>query len=179
MSRLKKLYDEQLRGEVFKEMKYSNIMQTPKIKKVVLNISLSEALKNIKVLENAANDLTAIGGQKPVMRRAKKSIAGFKLREGSMIGVSVTLRGEKMYCFLDRLINTALPRSRDFRGVSGKAFDKGGNFNLGLKEQTIFPELDYDKIDKARGMNITVCISGNSVEGSRLLLTKMNMPFIK
>jgi len=177
MSRLKDLYEKKFKNELKKELAYKNVMDVVKLEKIVVNISQSEAIKNIKVLENAAADLTKITGQKPIITRAKKSIASFKLREGMPIGCCVTLRRERMYEFLDRLINVALPRTRDFRGVSSKSFDGNGNYNVGLKEQIIFPEIKYDKVDKIRGLNVTVCTTAKNDEHARNLLKLFNMPF--
>ena len=161
------------------EFGYTNVNQVPKVEKVVLNMGLGEALQNPKVIEGAQADLTAITGQKPVVTKARKSIATFKLREGNSIGCRVTLRGNQMYEFLERLIHIALPRVRDFRGISRKAFDGHGNYSLGVKEQIIFPEIDYDKVDKVRGLNITVVTSAQTDDESRALLTHMGMPFRK
>jgi large subunit ribosomal protein L5 len=154
-------------------------MQVPRVEKVVINMGVGEAVQNAKVLDGAVEDLTLISGQKPVITRAKKSIAGFKVREGMPIGVKVTLRGERMYHFLDKLINVALPRVRDFRGVSPKSFDGRGNYTLGLKEQLIFPEISYDKVDKVRGMDVVIVTTANSDEEARELLSLMGMPFRK
>jgi large subunit ribosomal protein L5 len=154
-------------------------MQVPRIEKVVINMGVGEAVQNPKALDGAVEDLTLISGQKPVITRAKKSIAGFKVREGMPIGAKVTLRGERMYHFLDKLINVALPRVRDFRGVSPKSFDGRGNYNLGLKEQLIFPEISYDKVDKVRGMDVVIVTSAKTDEEARELLTLMGMPFRK
>ena len=162
-----------------KELEIKNVMQTPKIEKVVLNIGQGIAVQNIKILEGAVRDLTAISGQKPVMTRAKKSIAGFKLREEQPIGCAVTLRGARMYEFLDRMINVAVPRIRDFRGFSAKAFDGRGNYTLGFKEQIVFPEIDYDQIDKLRGLDITITTSANNDEEGRALLNAFNFPLKK
>ena len=160
-----------------KEFKYSNIMQVPRIVKVVVNIGVGEAIDNAKALDGAVDDLTKIVGQKPVITKAKKSIATFKLREGRAIGVKVTLRGERMWALLDRLINVALPRTRDFRGISGDGFDGRGNYTLGLREQLIFPEIEYDKIDKVRGMEITIVTTAKTDEEGRRLLRLLGMPF--
>jgi large subunit ribosomal protein L5 len=160
-----------------KKFQYKNIMQVPKVDRVILNIGAGEAVQNPKALDGAVNDLTMISGQKPVITRAKKSIAGFKLREGMAIGCKVTLRGERMYDFLDKLINLALPRVRDFRGVSPQAFDGRGNYSLGIKEQTIFPEIDYDKIDKIRGLEVVIVTTAKTDEEARELLRSMGMPF--
>ncbi|MNI58296.1 50S ribosomal protein L5 [compost metagenome] len=154
-------------------------MQVPKIEKVVINMGVGDAVSNSKVLDSAVNDLQLISGQKPVITRAKKSIAGFKLRENMPIGVKVTLRGERMYYFLDKLFNVTLPRVRDFHGVSNKAFDGRGNYTLGLKEQLIFPEIEYDKVDKVRGMDIVIVTTAKTDEESRELLTQLGMPFVK
>jgi large subunit ribosomal protein L5 len=158
---------------------YSSVMQAPKIEKIVINMGVGEAVTNSKVLDTAVEELTAIAGQKPVITRAKKSIAGFKLREGMPIGSKVTLRGERMYDFLDKLISVSLPRVRDFRGVSKKSFDGRGNYTLGVKEQLIFPEIDYDKVNKVRGMDIVIVTTANTDEEARELLTQVGMPFQK
>lgn len=174
---------EKYRGEIIKAMMdefgYTNVNQVPKVEKVVLNMGLGEALQNPKVVDGAQNDLRAITGQKPIVTKARKSIAGFKLREGNNIGCCVTLRGDRMYEFLERLIHVALPRVRDFRGISRKAFDGHGNYSLGVKEQIIFPEIDYDKVDKVRGLNITVVTSAGTDDESRSLLSHLGMPFRK
>jgi large subunit ribosomal protein L5 len=162
-----------------KAFQYKNFMQVPRITKIVLNIGLGEAMDNPKALEAAMGDLTTITGQKPVMTKARVSIANFKLREGRIIGTKVTLRGDKMWAFLDRLINTALPRWRDFRGVSPDAFDGRGNYTLGLREQLIFPEIEYDKIDKVRGMEVTIVTTAKSDDHARLMLQLLGMPFKK
>jgi len=164
---------------MMQEFKYKSSMQVPRVQKVVVNIGLGEAIQNIKLLESAAVELGSITGQKAVVTRAKKSIAAFKLREGMPIGCMVTLRRDRMYYFLDKLLNVVLPRVRDFRGVSEKAFDGRGNYTLGIKEQIIFPEIDYDKIDKVKGMNITIVTSAPSDEEGRFLLKLMGMPFRK
>ncbi len=161
------------------ELNLGNVMQVPKLKKVVINIGQGEAVQSVKILEAAVVDLTKIAGQKPVMTKAKKSIAAFKLREGMPIGCSVTLRGARMYEFLDRLINVAIPRIRDFRGFSPKAFDGNGNYTLGIKEQIVFPEIDYDKVDKVRGLGITIVTSGKNDNEAKALLDKFNFPFRK
>jgi len=158
---------------------YRNIMEVPKIQKVVVNIGLGEAMGNSKALDAAITDMTTITGQKPIQTKARKSIANFKLREGVIIGVKVTLRGDRMWAFLDRLLNVALPRVRDFRGVSGDAFDGRGNYTLGLKDQLIFPEIEYDKIDKLRGMEITVVTTAKNDEHARAMLRFLGMPFRK
>ncbi|HOV30594.1 MAG TPA: 50S ribosomal protein L5 [Anaerolineaceae bacterium] len=179
MNRLKEQYKNEIAPALFKELGLDNVMQTPRIEKVVVNIGVGEALDNPKALEAAVNDLTIITGQKPVVTAAKKAISNFKLREGRQIGVKVTLRGEKMWAFLDRLINIALPRVRDFRGVSAEAFDGRGNYTLGLQEQLIFPEIQYDKIDKVRGMEVSIVTTAKDDEQARLLLSKFGMPFRK
>ena len=162
-----------------REFSYSNVMQIPRLRKVVLNVGCGEAIDNPKALEATVGDVTAIAGQKPVVTKAKKSVANFKLREGKEIGVTVTLRGERMWSFLDRLMNVALPRVRDFRGVSPDAFDGRGNYTLGLKEQLIFPEIQYDKIDKVRGFEVTIVTSAQNDQEGRRLLQLMGMPFQK
>ncbi|MEY4480254.1 MAG: hypothetical protein RLZZ267_932 [Bacillota bacterium] len=164
---------------LIQKFNYTTVMQVPKIEKVVINIGMGEAVSNSKVLDSAVEELQLITGQKPVITKAKKSIAGFKLREGMPIGVKVTLRGERMYYFLDKLFNVALPRVRDFRGVSTKAFDGRGNYTLGLKEQLIFPEIEYDKVDKTRGMDIVIVTTAKSDEEARELLVQLGMPFAK
>jgi large subunit ribosomal protein L5 len=164
---------------LMQKFNYTSVMQVPKVEKVVINMGVGDAVSNSKVLDTAVEELQLIAGQKPVVTKAKKSIAGFKLREGMPIGTKVTLRGERMYHFLDKLFNVALPRVRDFRGVSAKAFDGRGNYTLGLKEQLIFPEIEYDKIDKIRGMDIVIVTTAKSDEESRELLTQMGMPFAK
>ena len=174
---LKNRYSDQIVPQLVQEFGYSNIMQVPRVKKIVVNIGAGEALQNPKALDAAVRDLTIITGQKPVITRAKKSIATFKLREGNAIGVKVTLRGPRMWDFQERLMRVALPRTRDFRGVPRDAFDGRGNYTLGLKEQLIFPEIDYDKIDKVRGMEITIVTSAPSDQEARRLLTLMGMPF--
>jgi len=177
--RLKNKYKDEIVQQLMTEFGYKNVNQVPKLEKVVLNMGLGEALQNPKVLEGAQADLAAITGQKPVVTKARKSIATFKLREGNSIGCRVTLRGNQMYEFLERLINIALPRVRDFRGISRKAFDGHGNYSLGIKEQIIFPEIDYDKVDKVRGLNITVVTTANTDDESRALLSHLGMPFRK
>jgi large subunit ribosomal protein L5 len=164
---------------LMQKFNYSTVMQVPKIEKVVINMGVGEAVSNSKVLDVAVDELQQIVGQKPVITRAKKSIAGFKLRENMPIGVKVTLRGERMYYFLDKLFNISLPRVRDFRGVSTKAFDGRGNYTLGLKEQLIFPEIEYDRIDKVRGMDVVIVTTAKTDEEARELLTQMGMPFAK
>lgn len=178
-ARLKERYKNEVAPALVQKFNYSSVMQVPKIEKVVINMGVGEAVSNSKVLDAAVNDLQLIAGQKPVITRAKKSIAGFKLRENMPIGVKVTLRGERMYYFLDKLFNVTLPRVRDFHGVSNKAFDGRGNYTLGLKEQLIFPEIEYDKVDKVRGMDIVIVTTANTDEESRELLTGLGMPFVK
>lgn len=177
MARLYDQYKSEIMPKLMEKFQYKNIMQVPRIERVVVNIGVGEAIQNPKALDGAVNDLTIISGQKPVVTKAKKSIAGFKLREGMPIGCKVTLRGERMYNFLDKLINLALPRVRDFRGVSPQAFDGRGNYSLGIKEQTIFPEIEYDKIDKIRGMEVVVVTTAKTDEEARELLKHMGMPF--
>ncbi len=177
MARLKKKYVEEVAPALLKHFGYKNVMQLPKIEKVVVNMGLGEAVQNPKIIDTAMADMATITGQKPVVTRAKKSIAAFKIREGMPIGIKVTLRGEMMWDFLDRLINMALPRVRDFRGVSNKAFDGRGNYTLGLKEQLIFPEIDYDKVDKIRGMDVVIVTTAPTDEEGRQLLKFLGMPF--
>ncbi len=177
MGALKEFYYNDCVPALKEEFGYTNIMQVPKLEKIVLNMGLGEAVQNPKIVEGAAQELTRIAGQKAVVTNAKKSIAGFKLREGMPIGCRVTLRGEKMYDFFSKLVNVALPRVRDFRGVSPKAFDGRGNFSLGVKEQIIFPEIDYDKIDKIKGLNISIVTSAPSNAEGQSLLKLMGMPF--
>lgn len=179
MSRLHEQYSNQIKDAMMKKFEYSNIMQVPKLEKIVINMCVGEAKENKKVLESAVADLEKIAGQKAVVTRAKKSVANFKLREGMPIGCKVTLRGERMYEFADRLINLALPRVRDFRGVNQNSFDGRGNYALGIKEQLIFPEIEYDKVDKVRGMDIIFVTTANTDEEARELLTLFGMPFKK
>ena len=179
MSQLQSLYSEQVAPQLKKKFSYNNVHQIPKLKKIVLNMGLGEAIHNIKIIDSAVEELMTISGQRPVITRARKSIAAFKLREGMPIGCMVTLRGQRMYDFFEKLVNVALPRVRDFRGISPKAFDGAGNYSLGIKEQIIFPEIDYDKIDKIKGMNISIVTSATSDEEGRELLTLMGMPFRK
>jgi large subunit ribosomal protein L5 len=174
--RLLKVYKDSV-ADLQKELDLKNVMQIPKITKVVINISQGQAVQNVKILEAATRDLTEIAGQKPMMTKAKKSIAGFKLREGMPIGCAVTLRGERMYEFLDRLINIAIPRIRDFRGYSTKGFDGRGNYSLGIKEHIVFPEIDYDKVDTIRGVGITIVTSATNDPQGKQLLSKFNFPF--
>lgn len=177
MSQLKTYYNESVVPKLKDKFNYKNPMQIPKITKVVLNMGLGEAIHNIKIIDSAVEELKQISGQQPVVTRAKKSIAAFKLREGMPIGCMVTLRQNRMYDFLNKLINVALPRVRDFRGISGKAFDGVGNYSLGIKEQLIFPEIDYDKIDKIKGLNISIVTSAKSNEEGKELLKLLGMPF--
>ena len=177
--RLKKVYKDTIAPELFKELGYTSVMQIPAIKKVVVSMGVGEALTNKKLLDAAVTDLTQITGQHAVMTKAKKSIANFKLREGQEVGVMVTLRGNTMYEFLDRLINVALPRVKDFRGIKATGFDGHGNFSLGITEQIIFPEIDFDKIVKIAGMNISIVTSARTDAEAKALLTKFNMPFRK
>ena len=179
MSRLKDLYMDEIREQMMKKFGYKNIMQVPKLDKIVVNMGIGEARENEKILEAAARDMATITGQKPVITKAKKSIANFKIREGMPIGCKVTLRGDRMYEFLDRLVNLALPRVRDFRGVNPNSFDGRGNYALGIKEQLIFPEIEYDKIDKVRGMDIIFTTTANTDEEARELLRLFNMPFAR
>ena len=178
-ARLKKLYDEEVVGKLRSEFEISNPMAVPRIEKIVLNMGMGEATQNIKLIDSAMEELTAIAGQKPVVRRARKSIASFKLREGQPIGVSVTLRREKMWEFLDRLIHIALPRVRDFRGVSKRAFDGRGNYTLGIRDHLIFLEVDYQKVEKTRGVNVTIVTTAKDDEQARFLLREIGMPFAK
>jgi len=173
------LYNTEVVPALRKAFDFKNIMQVPRVEKVVVNIGVGEALDNPKALEAAVSDLTIITGQKPVMSKARKSIANFKLREGRLIGTKVTLRGDRMWAFLDRLMNTALPRVRDFRGVSANAFDGRGNYTLGLHDQLIFPEIEYDKIDKLRGMEVTIVTTAKNDDQARMLLRLLGMPFNK
>lgn len=179
MSRYKELYNTEIVEAMTKKFGYKNVMEVPKLNKIVINMAVGEAKENAKVLENAAGDMATIAGQKPVYTKAKKSIANFKLREGMPIGCKVTLRGEKMYEFMDRLVNLALPRVRDFRGVNPNSFDGRGNYALGIKEQLIFPEIEYDKVDKVRGMDIIFVTTAKTDEEARELLAQFNMPFAK
>ena len=175
--RLKAQYEETIRQKLQEEFGYANVMQIPRVEKVVVNVGLGEATTNPKLLERAMEELGQITGQKPIMRRAKKSVSNFKLREGQPIGCSVTLRGLRQWEFLDRLLNVALPRVRDFSGVSPKAFDGRGNYTLGVREQTIFPEVDYDKVEKVTGMNVTLVTTANTDAEAKSLLTHLGVPF--
>lgn len=177
MARLKDKYVDEVAKAMMEKFGYENVMEIPKVEKVILNMGVGEAVGNPKVLDAAVNDMTIIAGQKPVVTRAKKSIAAFKIREGMPIGAKVTLRGERMYQFLDKLLNVALPRVRDFRGVSPRSFDGRGNYTMGIKEQLIFPEIEYDKVDKIRGMDIIIVTTANTDEEARELLRLMGMPF--
>ncbi|MBR5290782.1 MAG: 50S ribosomal protein L5 [Erysipelotrichaceae bacterium] len=179
MNRLQEKYKNTVVANLTKQFNYTTVMQCPKIEKVVINIGVGEAISNPKVLEEAVAELTQIAGQKPVVTRAKKSIANFKLREGMPIGCKVTLRGERMYEFLDKLFNITLPRVRDFHGVSNTAFDGRGNYTLGVKEQIIFPEIQYDKVNKLRGMDIVIVTTANTNEEAKALLKELGMPFAK
>jgi large subunit ribosomal protein L5 len=172
-------YNKEVAPALFKQFGFKNVMQVPRIEKVVVNIGVGEALDNAKALEAAVGDLATVTGQKPVTTKARKSIANFKLREGRLIGAKVTLRGERMWAFIDRLLNIALPRVRDFRGVSANAFDGRGNYTLGIKDQLVFPEIEYDKIDKLRGMEVTIVTSARNDEEARALLQMLGMPFGK
>jgi large subunit ribosomal protein L5 len=174
---MKEYYEKTVVPTLQEKFKYRNGMQVPKIQKIVLNMGMGEAIHNIKVLDSAVEELTAIAGQRPIVTRAKKSIAAFKLRTGMPVGCMVTLRKQRMYDFLDKLVNIALPRVRDFRGVSGKAMDGRGNYSLGIKEQIIFPEIDYDKIDKIKGMNISIVTTAPTDEEGKELLKQLGMPF--
>ena len=178
-ARLKDKFLNDITPALIQKLNYSTVMQVPKVEKVVINLGLGEAVANSKILDSAVKELELITGQKPVVTKAKKSIAGFKLREGMSIGAKVTLRGDRMYYFLDKLFNVALPRVRDFRGVSNKSFDGRGNYTLGLKEQLIFPEIEYDKVDKVRGMDVVIVTTAKSDEESLELLTQLGMPFVK
>ncbi|MCE1225943.1 MAG: 50S ribosomal protein L5 [Geobacteraceae bacterium] len=177
MARLKDVYQNEVVQKLRTEFNYKNIMEVPRIEKVVINMGLGEAIQNVKILDSAASELGKITGQKAVITKAKKSIASFKLREGMPIGCMVTLRRDRMYEFLDRLMNVALARVRDFKGVSGKAFDGQGNYTLGIKEQLIFPEINYDEIDKIKGLNVTIVTSAKNDEEGKALLKHMGMPF--
>lgn len=177
MPRLKDKYNSEVRPALMERFQYQNVLQAPRLNKVVINMGVGEAKENAKVLDAAVNDMTLISGQRPVITKARRSVASFKLREGMSIGCKVTLRGERMYDFLDKLFNVALPRVRDFRGVSPKAFDGRGNYTLGLREQLIFPEINYDQVDKVRGMDIVIVTTADTDEEARELLREMGMPF--
>ena len=177
MARLRDFYKERIIPEMMKEFNYKNVLQVPRLEKIVVNMGMGEAIANPKIIDSAVDEIRAITGQHPIVTKARKSIAQFKLREGMRIGVKVTLRGPTMYEFLDRVINVALPRVRDFKGVSSKAFDGRGNYSLGLKEEIIFPEIDFDKVEKIKGMNITFVSTARTDEEGRSLLTHFGMPF--
>lgn len=177
--RMKDRFLNEITPALMQKFNYTTVMQVPKVEKIVINMGVGEAVSNSKVLDVAVEDMRLISGQKPIITRSKKSIAGFKLRENMPIGVKVTLRGERMYYFLDKLLNVTLPRVRDFRGVSNKAFDGRGNYTLGLKEQLIFPEIEYDKVDKVRGMDVVIVTTAKTDEEARELLTQLGMPFTK
>ena len=179
MNRLKEKYIKEVTPSLVEKFNYSSVMQTPKVDKIVINMGVGDAVSNAKNLDKAVEELALITGQKPLITKAKKSIAGFRLREGMPIGAKVTLRGERMYEFLDKLVTVSLPRVRDFNGVSKKAFDGRGNYTLGIKEQLIFPEVDYDLVDKVRGMDIVIVTTANTDEESRELLAQLGMPFQK
>ena len=179
MTRLQKHFDEVVRKQLTEKFSYTNPMQVPRLTKIVINMGVGEASQDKKKIEGAVDNLTSIAGQKPVITKSRKAIANFKLRENQIVGCSVTLRKQRMYEFLDRLVNIAMPRIRDFRGVSGKSFDGAGNYNMGLKEQIVFPEINYDKIDKVRGMNITICTTAKTDEEARALLEGFDVPFQK
>ena len=179
MARLKETYKNEIMGAMTAKFGYKNQMQVPKIEKIVINMGVGEARDNAKVLENAVGDMEKISGQKPIITKAKNSVANFKIREGMAIGCKTPIRGEKMYEFLDRLVNISLPRVRDFRGVSATAFDGRGNYALGIKEQLIFPEIEYDKVDKVRGMDVIIVTTAETDEEARELLTQFGMPFQK
>ncbi len=179
MNRLKERYNEEIRSLLVEKFDYTSIMQAPRIEKIVVNMGVGDAIDNTKVLDDAFDELTRLTGQKPVITKAKKSIANFKLREGMPIGCKVTLRGEKMYDFLDKVVSIALPRVRDFQGVSPKAFDGRGNYTLGVKEQLIFPEIDYDKVNRVRGMDIVIVTTAQTDLEAKELLTQFGMPFRK
>lgn len=178
-TRLQEKYKDAIVPALMQKFNYKSVMQVPRIEKIVVNMGVGEAVNNPKILDSAVRDLTLIAGQKPVVTRAKKSIAGFRLREGMPIGCKVTLRGERMFQFLDKLFNVSLPRVRDFRGISSKAFDGRGNYTLGVKEQLIFPEINYDQVDSIRGMDIVIVTTANTDEEARELLTQMGAPFSK
>lgn len=177
MARLKEVYNKEIVPQLIKEFNYKNIMEVPRLEKVVINMGLGEAIQNIKILDSAAVELASICGQKPVITKAKKSIASFKLRQGMPIGCMVTLRKSTMYEFLDRLMNVALPRVRDFKGVSGTAFDGRGNYSIGIKEQLIFPEISYEKVEKVKGLNVTIVTTSKTDEECKALLRLLGMPF--
>ncbi|WP_428910400.1 50S ribosomal protein L5 [Niallia sp. Krafla_26] len=179
MNRLREKYTKEITPALVSKFNYKSVMQVPKVEKIVVNMGVGDAVQNAKALDSAVEELATITGQKPLVTRAKKSIAGFRLREGMPIGAKVTLRGERMYEFLDKLVSISLPRVRDFRGVSKKSFDGRGNYTLGVREQLIFPEIDYDKVSKVRGMDIVIVTTANTDEEARELLTQIGMPFQK
>ena len=179
MNRLKEKYTKEITPSLMEKFEYTSVMQVPKVEKIVINMGVGDAVANAKNLDKAVEELTLISGQKPIINLAKKSIAAFRLREGMAIGTKVTLRGERMYEFLDKLVTVSLPRVRDFRGISNRSFDGRGNYTLGVKEQLIFPEIDYDRVDKVRGMDIVIVTTANTDEESRELLTQLGMPFQK
>lgn len=179
MNRLRERYENEIKKDLMTKFGYKSVMQVPKIEKIVVNIGIGDAVSNVKLIDESVAELAAITGQKPVITKAKKSIAGFKLREGMPIGTKVTLRGEKMYEFLDKLVSVSLPRVRDFRGVSADSFDGRGNYTLGIKEQLIFPEINFDKVNKTRGMDIVIVTTANTNEEAKELLTLVGMPFKK
>ncbi len=179
MNRLKEKYTKEITPSLVEKFNYTSVMEVPKVEKIVINMGVGDAVANAKNLEKAVEELTLISGQKPIINLAKKSIAAFRLREGMAIGTKVTLRGERMYEFLDKLVTVSLPRVRDFRGISSRSFDGRGNYTLGVKEQLIFPEIDYDRVDKVRGMDIVIVTTANTDEESRELLTQLGMPFQK
>lgn len=179
MNRLKEKYNKEVVPALIEKFEYKSVMQAPKVEKIVVNMGVGEAVSNAKALDKAVEELQIITGQKPLITKAKKSIAGFRLREGMPIGAKVTLRGERMYDFLDKLVNVSLPRVRDFHGVSAKSFDGRGNYTLGVREQLIFPEIDYDKVDRVRGLDVVIVTTSNTDEEARELLTQFGMPFAK
>ena len=179
MNRLKEKYTKEITPSLMEKFEYTSVMQVPKVEKIVINMGVGDAVANAKNLDKAVEELTLISGQKPIINLTKKSIAAFRLREGMAIGTKVTLRGERMYEFLDKLVTVSLPRVRDFRGISSRSFDGRGNYTLGVKEQLIFPEIDYDRVDKVRGMDIVIVTTANTDEESRELLTQLGMPFQK
>lgn len=179
MNRLQEKYQKNVKSSLMKQFNYASVMQTPKVEKIIVNVGVGDAINNSKALDDAVEELSIITGQKPIVTKAKKSIANFKLREGMAIGAKVTLRGVRMYEFLDKLINISLPRVRDFQGVSRKSFDGRGNFTLGVKEQLIFPEIDYDKVNRVRGMDIVVVTTAQTDDEARFLLKELGMPFKK
>lgn len=177
MSRFQKFYRDEIVGQLVEKFSYKSVMEVPRITKITLNMGVGEAINDKKIIDNAVGDMTKIAGQKPVVTRAKKAVAGFKIREGYPIGCKVTLRGKRMYEFLDRLVTVAFPRVRDFRGVSGKSFDGRGNYNIGIKEQIIFPEIEYDKIDALRGLNVSITTTARSNDEAKALLAAFKFPF--